>query len=126
METFRPRALSSRPMLAAVIPLPREEVTPPVTKTYFDMDRAPPGVFRMLPNMGPAGNEKPDSVSRRLSVTREVLRGIRRPDPEAPDRPTVRGLARRSIGARGDRATRAADAVGGFIAGPAHRDRDGA
>jgi hypothetical protein len=27
--------LSRRPMLAAVMPLPREEVTPPVTKTYF-------------------------------------------------------------------------------------------
>ncbi len=57
METFRPRAFSSRPMLAAVIPLPSEEVTPPVTKTYFDMGRAPPGVFRMLPKMAPAGND---------------------------------------------------------------------
>jgi hypothetical protein len=28
--------LRSRPMLAAVIPLPSDEVTPPVTKTYFD------------------------------------------------------------------------------------------
>src|SRR6185295_1957979 len=33
METFRPRAFSSRPMLAAVMPFPSEEVTPPVTKT---------------------------------------------------------------------------------------------
>jgi hypothetical protein len=36
-------------MLAAVIPLPSEEVTPPVTKTYFDIGLAPPGVFLMLP-----------------------------------------------------------------------------
>jgi ribosomal protein S18 acetylase RimI-like enzyme len=36
--------------------LPSEEVTPPVTKTYFDMDRAPPGVFRMLPKTALAGN----------------------------------------------------------------------
>jgi hypothetical protein len=35
METLRPRDLRIRPMLAAVIPLPSEEVTPPVTKTYF-------------------------------------------------------------------------------------------
>src|SRR5216684_3010001 len=26
------------PIEAAVMPLPREETTPPVTKTYFDMD----------------------------------------------------------------------------------------
>src|SRR5690242_4875509 len=54
METERPRALRIRPMLAAVIPLPSEEVTPPVTKTYFDIGRAPPGVFQMLQKTGPA------------------------------------------------------------------------
>src|ERR1039457_5553289 len=37
METEIPRATSKRPMLAAVMPFPREEVTPPVTKTYFTM-----------------------------------------------------------------------------------------
>jgi hypothetical protein len=41
-------------MLAAVIPLPSEEVTPPVTKTYFDIGRAPPGVFQMLQKTCPA------------------------------------------------------------------------
>src|SRR5664280_2934616 len=45
-ETEIPRALSRRPMLAAVMPFPREEVTPPVTKTYFAMASAPPGFFR--------------------------------------------------------------------------------
>ena len=39
-------------MLAAVMPLPSEEVTPPVTKTYFAMGRGPPGVFRMLSATG--------------------------------------------------------------------------
>src|SRR6187402_3266294 len=45
METFRPRALRMRPTLAAVMPLPREEVTPPVTKTYFAMDQVLRGFF---------------------------------------------------------------------------------
>src|SRR6187200_640412 len=33
--TFRPRAFRSRPSEAAVMPLPRDETTPPVTNTYF-------------------------------------------------------------------------------------------
>src|SRR5436190_4452338 len=45
METRRPRALRIRPTLAAVMPLPREEVTPPVTKTYFAMDQVLRGGF---------------------------------------------------------------------------------
>src|SRR3954447_25850890 len=40
METERPRLLSRRPTLAAVMPLPREEVTPPVTKMNFAIARA--------------------------------------------------------------------------------------
>src|ERR1035437_5063719 len=44
-ETARPRALRSRPTLAAVMPLPREEVTPPVTKTYFAIARFSSGGF---------------------------------------------------------------------------------
>src|ERR1035437_6733931 len=36
-ETARPRALRRRPTLAAVMPFPSEDVTPPVTKTYFAM-----------------------------------------------------------------------------------------
>jgi hypothetical protein len=36
------------PMDAAVIPLPREETTPPVTKTYFDMGDLL-AVFQILP-----------------------------------------------------------------------------
>src|SRR5687767_13664809 len=45
MLTRSPRALRRRPMLAAVMPLPSEEVTPPVTKTYFDTGQGPPGGF---------------------------------------------------------------------------------
>src|SRR4051812_18308972 len=53
METRRPRALSSRPMLAAVMPLPSEEVTPPVTKTYFAMGRVLRGFFECYRKEGP-------------------------------------------------------------------------
>jgi hypothetical protein len=35
--------------------LPREEVTPPVTKTYFAMGRSS-GVFLMLSETGPGDN----------------------------------------------------------------------
>src|ERR1700741_5615526 len=45
IETRRPGAWSSRPMLAAVMPLPSEEVTPPVTKTYFAMGHVLRGFF---------------------------------------------------------------------------------
>jgi hypothetical protein len=38
METLRPRLLRRRPMDAAVMPLPNDDVTPPVTKTYFATD----------------------------------------------------------------------------------------
>src|SRR6266480_5600792 len=44
--TFRPRAFSRRPSEAAEMPLPRDDTTPPVTKTYFVGRRAtsaPPG-----------------------------------------------------------------------------------
>src|SRR6476620_11551271 len=46
METLRPRALRILPTLAAVMPLPREEVTPPVTKTYFAMGQVLRGFFQ--------------------------------------------------------------------------------
>src|SRR3954467_600045 len=52
METERPRALRIRPMLAAVMPFPSEEVTPPVTKTYFDIGRAPTPREKKNPSKG--------------------------------------------------------------------------
>jgi hypothetical protein len=41
MQTEMPRAFSSRPIDATVIPLPTDETTPPETKTYF-VGRAAP------------------------------------------------------------------------------------
>src|SRR5262245_5201028 len=56
IETWRPRALRSRPTLAAVMPLPREEVTPPVTKTYFAMGRVLRGFFECYRKVPPESN----------------------------------------------------------------------
>src|SRR4051794_9746708 len=75
IETRRPRALRILPTLAAVMPLPRLLVTPPVTKTYFAMGRGSSGVFLMLSNPGPGG-ESPRGV-RRVPWTREA--SARRP-----------------------------------------------
>jgi hypothetical protein len=41
MQTEMPRALSSRPIDATVIPLPTDETTPPETKMYFVARAAP-------------------------------------------------------------------------------------
>src|SRR3954452_17677319 len=82
METVRPRALRIRPMLAAVIPFPSEEVTPPVTKTYFDIGRAPPGGFSNATENDPQRQGRSgsgrrleaglDAVCQRLGVGRRV------------------------------------------------------
>ncbi len=37
MVTFKPRLFKRRPSDAAVIPFPKDETTPPVTKIYFGM-----------------------------------------------------------------------------------------
>src|SRR4051795_6646228 len=106
METCRPRALRSRPMLAAVMPLPREEVTPPVTKTYFAMGRGPPGVFPMLPDgrwavESLSVGSSPSDVGiayRRRGRSVATLRARRRTrsvcDPGERDRPLPRDSAR--------------------------------
>ena len=74
-------------MQAAVMPLPSEEVTPPVTKTYFATGRDPPGVFPMLPDHGrwrqpggPLGGLRFGFESRRAG---RVRRGHRRPGRDA-------------------------------------------
>ena len=56
METLSPRALSRRPTLAAVMPLPREEVTPPVTKTYFAMGQVLRGFSHAIESVAPRDN----------------------------------------------------------------------
>ena len=43
-------------MLAAVMPLPSEEVTPPVTKTYFAMGRASGGFSNAIEFGAPESN----------------------------------------------------------------------
>src|ERR1700737_5501770 len=54
-ETVRWPPFRMFPMDAAVIPLPSEETTPPVTKTYFDIDDLQGG-FSNLTGSGPAVN----------------------------------------------------------------------
>src|SRR5512132_1161333 len=65
IETERPRLFNSRPMLAAVMPLPSEEVTPPVTKTYFAIGSGPPGFFECYSKDPPARSPGARSGGRR-------------------------------------------------------------
>src|ERR1700694_4362876 len=51
-ETERWRAFRMFPIDAAVMPFPNEETTPPVTKTYFDIQTSR-AVLRSLPGWGP-------------------------------------------------------------------------
>src|SRR5512143_731944 len=116
METCRPRALRSRPILAAVMPLPSEEVTPPVTKTYFAMGLVLRGFFEWY-------RKDPDPARRRLH------------DPARTDgRRDLRGLAgdvdprvrRREGGGRGVAGERCPGAVPARVrAGAAGRPGDG-
>src|SRR3984893_4098346 len=50
-ETVRWRAFRMFPIDAAVMPFPNEETTPPVTKTYFDIETSR-AVLRSLPGGG--------------------------------------------------------------------------
>src|ERR1035437_6099384 len=71
-ETASPRALRSRPTLAAVMPLPREEVTPPVTKTYFAIARFSSGGFFQFYGGGGDGANRPREYAlngRRLALS---------------------------------------------------------
>src|SRR5262245_9986785 len=65
METWRQRALRSLPMLAAVMPLPSEEVTPPVTKTYFATGQVLRGFFKCY--------RKPTRASSRFAPIRFAI-----------------------------------------------------
>ena len=59
-------------MLAAVIPLPRTLVTPPVTKTYFDMGQGSSGVFLMLQKSRPGTRNR----ERRGRVAEPLVGGL--------------------------------------------------
>jgi hypothetical protein len=48
-ETLRWRAFRMFPIDAAVMPFPSEETTPPVTKTYFDIETSR-AVLTMVPD----------------------------------------------------------------------------
>src|SRR4026209_1297021 len=71
MVTLRPRSTSNLPSEAAVIPLPREETTPPVMKMYFVLMRGPPA-------LGDKPRRLPDRLRYRCPV---VLRGRAQPRP---------------------------------------------
>src|SRR4029079_1615429 len=58
-----PRALRIRPMEAAVMPLPSELVTPPVTKTYFGIARAPLPVAQACLRKGTREHRTPTPYS---------------------------------------------------------------
>src|ERR1700690_357937 len=78
METERPRLLSSRPTLAAGMPLPSEEGTPPVTKTYFAMGR----VLRGFSNgTGSRPSGQPASEVHGPDPSSPTLTGTVRPGP---------------------------------------------
>src|SRR3989441_5935640 len=72
-ETVRWRAFRMFPIDAAVIPLPSEETTPPVTKTYFDIED-PPGGFSNVTGDGGRPN-----VDDEIRVQDERLLGSRAP-----------------------------------------------
>src|SRR5258706_13259260 len=82
METCRPRALRSLPMLAAVMPLPSEEVTPPVTKTYFATGLLLRGFFscyRKRPSRARRARRRPpasDGGMRSLGRREALQRGV--------------------------------------------------
>src|SRR5713226_2527022 len=60
-ETLRWRAFRMFPSDAAVIPLPSEETTPPVTKTYFDIGDLQGG-FSNLTGSEPFSNTRPSHI----------------------------------------------------------------
>src|SRR6195256_261985 len=104
METCRPRALRSRPMLAAVMPFPREEVTPPVTKTYFAIGQASGGFSNAIGKHAPGriGTAGRSGLERRLAVIGDGRIG--RPDGHTLACP---GGGRGSRGSRGEQRVQA-------------------
>ena len=86
MTTLKPRAFSSRPIIAAVMPLPRPDTTPPVTKICFAMPPhlvasghvAVAGSSRGTPTV-PDEGRPPAGPQRHSSGRRSVGRGSSRP-----------------------------------------------
>src|ERR1043166_8379663 len=84
--TARPRAARMRPREAAVMPLPREEVTPPVTNTNFG-NATTSGVFPILLRADISGHISPDpnedSAAGRGAVGRYPVTAARFRSPPA-------------------------------------------
>src|SRR4051812_17495710 len=97
IETWRPRALSNRPMLAAVMPFPREEVTPPVTKTYFATGQVLRGFFECYRKVVPEAR-RIRGRGRAPIVRRTLQRTV---EPPATPLQTTKSSVRRSDHASG-------------------------
>src|SRR5919108_2776738 len=90
IETCRPRALRSLPMLAAVMPLPSEEVTPPVTKTYFAMGQVLRGFFECYRKVPAFANRE---SGRPAGVEDDRLRGVAADGPALATPSPISGTA---------------------------------
>src|SRR5215210_766325 len=107
IETRSPRDLRIRPTLAAVMPLPREEVTPPVTKTYFAMGGTSGGfsdaIGKSQGRQVRAAADDSDATSPRVAVHagRPGLPlwcpGLRAAGPARANSPPCRRLLRRAV-----------------------------
>src|SRR5256714_9536721 len=85
-EPLRWRPLRMFPIEAAVMPLPSEETTPPVTKTYFDIDDLQGGFSNVT------GDGGRPNVDHAIRVQDERLLGSRAPpgcDTRGPEPPYV-------------------------------------
>src|ERR1035437_1910142 len=80
-ETVKWRAFRMFPMDAAVMPFPSEETTPPVTKTYFDIETSR-AVLAMVAALGTGRGTE------------------RKNQPRGPHRVTVRPQAGPTLGSR--------------------------
>src|SRR5436190_12419956 len=87
-RTFSPRALSRRPSEAAVMPLPSDETTPPVTNTYF----ADVGVVtRISPDPCPCDDSRASTLAAPSDEARSAL--DRREERGAAEHPLELGTA---------------------------------
>src|ERR1700694_196393 len=78
-ETVRWRAFRMFPIDAAVMPFPSEETTPPVTKTYFDIETSR-AVLTMLPALR-AGGDQRFTFAKLTFIGRPHGRARRTPSP---------------------------------------------
>ena len=101
--TLRPRDFSSRPSEAAVMPLPRDETTPPVTKTYLALKRGWRPAGDPLPREPTELQPSSPSLPRRRMVRggRKVREDVRGRRLSGPGRRAGRAAARASVAGEG-------------------------